>query len=127
MKFIGTDDDASAARAVDWTAGAALVQFCTTTAGSVLAGATIAAGDSATDASNQACMAAFDYRIDESNPTVDAWHYTNNAQRSCYFCNGDGTDSRYKLTGFVLPATLLSTVTGIDAVGTDGAQSQIWS
>jgi len=66
-------------------------------------------------------MAAFTYRVDEGNPYVQLWVDATQKPRSCYFCNGDGTDSKYKLGGFVLPATTASTVTGIDAVGVSGA------
>merc|ERR1712159_166210 len=108
MTFKGTDDDDSnAARIVDWTAANDLVQFCTPVIGDVLAGATIVAGDSATDADNTACMAAFAYRMGESDPSVSTWDATANAQRSCYFCTGDA-DSRYKLGSFTLPATTAS-------------------
>jgi len=126
LTFQGTDVDTSSAVAVNWLTGNGLVQFCTTVEGDVLAGATIVAGDDTTDANNNACMAAFDYRIDESNPSVSVWDDDDNAQRSCYFCTGDA-DGRYKLGGFTLPATTDSLVIGVDAVGVSGVTNQIWA
>jgi hypothetical protein len=106
--------------------GNGLVQFCTPVVGDLLAGATIVAGVSATDASNTACMPAFTYRMDEGNPSISTWHATNNAQRSCYFCDGDAL-GQYKVTGFTLPATTDARITGLDAVASYGTSSKIYS
>jgi hypothetical protein len=70
LTYQGTPNGGSAITDLSWLTGNGLVQFCTTVAGDVLAGATMVSGVSTTDADNTACMAAFSYRVDESNPSV---------------------------------------------------------
>jgi hypothetical protein len=127
MEFLGTIDSGAAINSLDWLVGNTLVQFCTDVDGDVLAGATIVAGVSATDADNTPCMAAFAYRVDESNPSVSVWDDDVQVHRSCYFCTGDAA-SKYQLTSFTLPATSDSLISGIDAVASAGASNgEIWA
>jgi hypothetical protein len=69
-------------------------------------------------------MAAFNYRIDESNPSVSAWAASNKV-RNCYFCDGSAT-MQYKLTSFTLPATSDSLISGISALGADATANEVF-